>query len=42
MSVDDFRQSLFRFEKVKIDEFLKKYQVNILENDLGCVNVELF
>lgn len=42
MSVYDFRQSLLNFEKVKIDDFLKNYQVNTLENDLGCVSVRLF
>ena len=42
MSIVDFRESLWKFEKVKIDDFLKKYQVNTLQNDLGCVSVELF
>ena len=42
MSVGDFRESLLYFEKVEIDDFFKKYQVNTLQNDLGCVSVELF
>lgn len=41
MSVGDFRKSLWKFEKEKIDDFLKKYQVNTLQNELGSVSVEL-
>lgn len=42
MSVSHFRESLLRFAEVKLDDFLKIYQVNTLQKDLGCVNVKLF
>lgn len=42
MSIADFRESLGKFEKEKIDYFLNKYNVNTLQNGLGCVILELF
>lgn len=42
MSVIDFRDSLCKFKKEKIYNFLKEYNINTLQSDLGCVSVEYF
>lgn len=39
MSVDDFRNSMWKFEKKEIGNFLKESKVNTLQEELGCVSI---